>query len=33
MLTSTSKWNHSYLRIPVDALPELSALWADGHGW
>ena len=31
-LTAGSRWNHSYARRPVDAHPDLYALWADGHG-
>ncbi len=31
-LTTGSKYNHSYVRRPVDAHPDFYALWADGHG-
>ncbi len=32
MLTSSSRYNHSYARRPVDAHPHFVAFWADGHG-
>jgi len=31
-MTSNSKFNHSYVRRPVNAHPEFYAFWADGHG-
>jgi hypothetical protein len=30
-LTHDSKWNHTYPRRPVNAQPQLYALWADGN--
>ncbi len=31
-LTAGSKYNHTYVRRPVNAHPDFYALWADGHG-
>jgi hypothetical protein len=31
-LTAGSRFNHTYLRRPVDAHPGFYGLWADGHG-
>lgn len=31
-LTAGSKYNHSYVRRPVDAHPDFYGLWADGDG-
>jgi len=31
-LTSSSSYNHTYARRPVDAHPDFYAFWADGHG-
>ena len=31
-ITSTSDYNHTYARRPVNAHPDFMALWADGHG-
>jgi hypothetical protein len=31
-LTLGSKYNHTYVRRPVNAHPDFYALWADGHG-
>jgi hypothetical protein len=31
-LTQGSPRNHTYVRCPVDAHPDFSAIWADGHG-
>ena len=31
-LTRASQFNHTYVRRPVDAHPDVYALWADGHG-
>lgn len=32
MLTKHSKFNHTYVRRPVQAHPDFWAFWADGHG-
>jgi len=31
-LTNNSKFNHTYVRRPVNAHPDFYAFWADGHG-
>lgn len=30
-ITSDSKYNHTYVRRPLDAQPDFYAFWADGH--
>lgn len=31
-LTQNSKYNHTYIRRPINAHPEFYAFWTDGHG-